>query len=510
MHRAARICYSDPVFNRPWIGPDVTTPIKILFATAEVAPLMSTGGLADVAAALPKALKQAGHDVRLIMPFYGTLPALPESARKGMCLANMGTHTAYGALWETVVPGTDIPLYLIEHGHYFYRPRPYGDGNHEYHDNAERFCFFSQAALDAIPQTGWKPDLLHCHDWTTAPIPVYLKTSFARNPFWAGTPCLYTIHNLAYQGRYGADKMVTTGFDPELFHPECLEYHGDLNLMKGAITMADRISTVSPRYAREIQTKEYGEGLDGILRNRVGELSGILNGADYELWDPATDPHLPANYDRNNLAGKAVCKSFIQREFGFPEADVPLFGIVSRLAWQKGIDLLVEAIRALPAGAAQVMILGSGDPWLQHQLKELEALRPGDVRVRLDFNVPIAHQMQAGIDFFLMPSRYEPCGLSQFYSYAYGVIPIVRRSGGLADTVWDLTPLNEKRGTATGLSFVPLTAHSLFLRMEQAIELYGRPEAFAELRARGLAQDFSWTRSCNEYIALYKKCLEAA
>lgn len=492
------------------MGPHVTTPIKVLFATAEVAPLMSTGGLADVAAALPKALKQAGHDVRIIMPFYGTLPALPESARRGMCVAHMGTHTAYGALWETRLPDTDIPLYLIEHGHYFHRPTPYGDGNHEYHDNAERFCFFSQAVLDAMPQTGWKPDLVHCHDWTTAPIPIYLKTSYARHPFWAGTPCLYTIHNLAYQGRYGADKMASTGFDPELFHPECLEYHGDLNLMKGAITLADRISTVSPRYAREIQTREYGEGLDGILRNRLSCLSGILNGADYALWNPANDPHLPANYDRNKLDGKAVCKAFVQREFDLPEADVPLFGIVSRLAWQKGIDLLVEAIRAVPEGASQVIVLGTGDPWLQHQLKELERQRPGTVRVRLDFNVPIAHRVQAASDFFLMPSRYEPCGLSQFYSYAYGAIPIVRRSGGLADTVTDLNPLNAKQGKATGLSFVPLTSHSLALRMKQAIKIYEDPSLFNALRDRGMAQDYSWSRSCQDYIALYKQCLEAA
>lgn len=488
----------------------MTTPIKILFATAEVAPLMTTGGLADVAAALPKALKLAGHDVRIIMPFYGTLPALPDSARRGMCVAHMGTHSAYGALWETVLPGSDVPLYLIEHGHYFHRPTPYGDGNHEYHDNAERFCFFSQAVLDALPQTGWKPDLVHCHDWTTAAIPIYLKTSFVRHPFWANTPCLYTIHNLAYQGRYGADKMATTGFDPELFHPECLEFHGDMNLMKGAITLADRISTVSPRYAREIQTREYGEGMDGILRNRVSRLSGILNGADYALWDPATDPHLPANYDRNDLSGKAVCKQFVQQEFCLPEADVPLFGIVSRLAWQKGIDLLVEAIRALPEGAAQVIVLGTGDPWLQHQLKELEAQRPDEVRVCLDFHVPIAHRLQAAADFFLMPSRYEPCGLSQFYSFAYGTVPIVRRSGGLADTVMDLSPLNEKRGTATGLSFVPITAHSLALRMRQAVKIYQKPALFAELRARGMAQDYSWTRSCQDYIALYRQCLKVA
>lgn len=488
----------------------MTTPIKVLFATAEVAPLLSTGGLADVAAALPKALKAAGHDVRLIMPFYGSLPALPESARRGLCIAHLGSQTAYGALWESVLPGTEIPLYLIQHDHYFGRPTPYGDGNHEYQDNAERFCFFSQAVLDALPQTGWKPDLVHCHDWTTAPIPIYLKTTFARHAFWAGTPCLYTIHNLAYQGRYGADRMASTGFDPELFHPECLEYHGDLNLMKGAITLADRISTVSPRYAREIQTREYGEGLDGILRNRVNDLSGILNGADYALWNPETDPHLPANYSRDNLAGKAICKREFQREIGLAEADVPLFGIVSRLAWQKGIDLLIEGIRALPPGEAQVVILGTGDPWLQHQLKEVERERPTDVRVHLDFNVPAAHRLQAASDFFLMPSRYEPCGLSQFYSFAYGAIPIVRRSGGLADTVTDLNPLNLKRGTANGLSFVPLTAHSLALRLRQAIGIYRDRVLFETLRARGMREDYSWTRSCADYVALYKQCVEAA
>jgi len=488
----------------------VKNPLKILFATAEVAPLMSTGGLADVAAALPKALQRAGHDVRIIMPFYQKLPRLPEACRRGMCLAHLGTHTAYGSLWETTLPGTAIPLYLVEHENYFGRPTPYGDGNHEYPDNAERFCFFSHAALDGIAGTGWRPDVVHCHDWPAAPIPLSLKTTYAHHPFWKGVPSLYTIHNLAYQGRYGAAKMATTGFEPELFNPECLEYHGDLNLMKGAIMSADRISTVSPRYAREIQTIEYGEGLDGILRNRRRLLSGILNGADYSHWNPETDPHIPQNYTRDDLSGKGVCKRAFQKQLGLPEVDVPLFGIVSRLVWQKGIDLVMESVLGLPEGQAQLVVLGTGERGVEAGLKHLEAQRPSEVRVMLDFNVPLAHQLQAACDFFLMPSRYEPCGLSQFYSFAYGAIPIVRRGGGLADTVVDCNPVNDRRGTGTGLSFVPLTSHSLRRRIEQAIALHADREGFARVQAAGMAQDFSWTRSCAAYVDLYRECVDAA
>ncbi len=484
--------------------------LKILFATAEVAPLMSTGGLADVAAALPKALHKAGHDVRLILPFYQKLPRLPESCRRGMCLADLGTHTAYGSLWETTLPDTKIPLYLVEHDNYFNRPAPYGDGNHEYHDNAERFSFFSHAALDGIAGTGWKPDVVHCHDWPTAPIPLKLKTVFANHPFWKGVPSLYTIHNLAYQGRYGKEKIVSTGFGPELFNPECLEYHGDLNLMKGAITSADRISTVSPRYAREIQTIEYGEGLDGILRNRRSVLSGILNGADYGLWDPKTDPHIPANYSTADPSGKAVCKQAFQQELGLPEKDVPIFGIVSRLVWQKGIDLVMESVLGLPEDAAQIVVLGTGERGVEEGLKHLESQRPDSVRVMLGFNVPLAHRLQAACDFFLMPSRYEPCGLSQFYSFAYGSIPIVRRSGGLADTVIDCTSVNLRNGTANGLSFVPLTSYSLARRMEQAIALYEDKTEFLRIQAAGMALDFSWNKSCETYIDLYRECIEAA
>jgi starch synthase len=492
------------------LEPAVSKKLKILFVTAEVAPLMSTGGLADVAAALPKALHDAGHDVRLVLPFYQKLPRLPESRRRGVCIAHLGERTEYGGFWETTLPDSKIPLYLVEHENYFGRPAPYGDGNHEYGDNAERFCFFSHAALDGIAGTGWRPDVVHCHDWPTAPVPLLLKTTFAHHVAWQGVPSLYTIHNLAYQGRYGAEKMPSTGFGPEFFNPQCMEFHGDLNMMKGAITSADYISTVSPRYALEIQTPEYGEGLDGILRNRRDVLSGILNGADYSLWNPKTDPHIPVNYSKDDMDGKAACKKAFQLECGLPVSDLPVFGIVSRLVWQKGIDLVMESVLGMAEGTAQVVVLGTGDSSIEGALKHLESQRPNDVRVMLDFNVPIAHQLQAACDFFLMPSRYEPCGLSQFYSFAYGSVPIVRRSGGLADTVTDYNAVNAKRGTANGFSFVPLTSHSLSRRMQQAVALYEDRDAFKAVQAAGMSLDFSWEQSRDAYIELYRTCVKAA
>lgn len=485
-------------------------PLKILFVTSEVSPLVVTGGLADVSAALPKALKNAGHDVRIVLPFYGGLPVPPGSACKAVCTAHLGSHTAHGSLWESQLPDSTVPLYLIEHDHYFRRSGPYDDGSHEYYDNAERFCFFCQAALDGIAGTGWKPDVIHCHDWPAAPIPIYLKTTFASHPFWQGTPVLFTIHNLAYQGRYSAGNMAHTGFSPELFNPECLEFHGDMNLLKGGIVFADRISTVSPRYAREIQTPEYGAGLDGILRNRVRDLSGILNGADYANWNPATDPHLPASYDARDLRGKAECKRAFQCRAGLPAWDVPLFGIVSRLVWQKGIDLLMDSIRALPEEVAQVAVLGTGDPAIEQQLKAVEAQRPDEVRVMLDFNVPAAHQLQAASDFFLMPSRYEPCGLSQYYSFAYGAVPLVRKVGGLVDTVVDRNRVNRNRGRVNGLGFIPQTAYSLHRAMREAISLYEDKPAYLDVQARGMAADFSWEKSCGAYVALYEQCVKAA
>lgn len=483
--------------------------MKILFVTSEMAPLISTGGLADVAGALPKALHARGHDVRVAMPCYRSLPEASRGDQYCLCEADMGKKTQYGALRQSHVPGTAVPLYLIEHEGYFGREKPYGAGAYEYDDNAERFCFFCQALLHAIPQTAWMPDLVHCHDWHTAAIPALLKSRYHLHPAWARVPTLFTIHNLAFQGRYGADKFPDTGLEPWLFTPQCLEYEGDMNLMKAAIAFSTKINTVSPRYAREIQTLEYGAGLDGILRTRAADLSGILNGVDYDDWNPAADPHIAETYSKTDPAGKARCKTALQAAFGLPEKDVPVFGVVSRLYWQKGIDLIVDALDRLLAEDLQLVVLGTGDPAMEQGLVAAMQRYPEKVAVKLGFNVPLSHQIQAGSDFFLMPSRYEPCGLSQLYSLAYGTIPIVRRTGGLADSVKDLNPVHQKHGTATGIVFVPLTPASLLKSVQRALTLYADPKAMAAVRKAGMNQDFSWNRSCAAYEALYQETLAA-
>lgn len=486
---------------------EVDRPLKILFVTSELAPLISTGGLADVAYALPKALMDQGHDVRVAMPCYRNLTSEQRGEQYCLCVAEMGQHTEYGALRTATAPQAGFPLYLIEHEGYFGRENPYGSGAYEYADNAERFSFFCLALLHGIPQTHWKPDIVHCNDWHTAPIPVFLKTRFASHPFWSGTPTLFTIHNMAFQGRYGADKYQRTGLPPELFHPGCMEYEGDMNLMKAAILFSTKLNTVSPRYAKEIQTLEYGAGLDNVLRVRAADLHGILNGVDYSLWNPETDPHLPARYSRANLAGKAECKKSMQEELEFPLSDVPLFGLVSRLYWQKGIDLLLGALPDLMAQDLQLVVLGSGDPDLECQLRQVAARHPEKLRVLLRFDPPLSHRLQAASDFTLMPSRYEPCGLNQMYAMAYATIPIVRSTGGLADSVRNLNAVTLRRGAATGISFVPLTATALQKAIDRALDLYRKPDLFHQIRMNAMAEDFSWDRSCRDYVHLYGEAL---
>ena len=487
--------------------PILDSPLKILFATAELSPLVSTGGLAEVANALPQALRSRGHDVRVVMPCYRGIPAEDRGEHACMCVAELGVKTEYGALRVSQVPGTDIPLYLIEHEGYFDREQPYGTGAHEYEDNAERFSFFSLAALDGISQTGWTPDVVHCNDWHTAPIPAFITTRFRDNPVWGKMPVLFTIHNLAYQGRYRAEKFARTGLAPEIFRPDCAEYLGDMNLMQAAIALASKISTVSPRYAREIQTLEYGAGLDGILRTRAEDLHGILNGVDYDLWNPRTDPYTAASFSAEDLDGKAVCKGALQDALGLPKADVPLFGVVSRLFWQKGLGLIVDAMDRFAERDLQIAVLGTGDPDLERRLAEVAARHPDKVAVALGFDVPLSHRIQAGSDFFLMPSRYEPCGLGQLYAMAYGTIPIVRRTGGLADSVNDLNPVHLRHGEATGVSFVPLTSQAVLRSVDRAIELYSKPEQLAQVRAACMGQDFSWDRSCQAYVKLYREAM---
>ncbi len=488
----------------------VKKPLKILFVTAELAPLVSTGGLADVAGALSKNLKQRGHDVRIAMPAYGQIPREHWGKERFPCIADLGCKTVYGAMRESRLPGSDAPLYLIEHKDYFERNYLYGDNVHEYVDNAERFCFFCLATLNGMEQSNWIPDIVHCHDWHASAIPSYLRTRYARHPDWKNVPTHFTIHNLAFQGRYKPDKFACTGFDQELFGPESFEHYGDMNLMKACIAFSTKLNTVSPRYAREIQTPEYGVALDSMLRTRKEDLTGILNGVDYSVWNPARDPHIAATYSHEELAGKAPCKAALQAEFGLPQKpDVPLIGLVSRLTWQKGFDLVAQAIPELAKLPAQFVILGTGHPEIEQRLLALAATYPDKLQVQFAFDVPKSHRLQAGCDFFLMPSRYEPCGLTQMYALAYGSVPIVRRTGGLADSVRDISTRTLANGTATGISYVPVTAAAIIKSVKEAIDLYANPECYRGVQQTGMRQDFSWDRAGDLYLEQYQAAMEA-
>ena len=472
----------------------------------ELAPLVSSGGLADVLAALPAALRELGADVRIVMPAFRQIPHHQRGPVIGSVSVFLNGREQVGAIREALSPPSGVPLYLIEHEGYYGREALYGSSAHEYHDNPERFAFFCHAVLQGIPMTGWKPDVVQCHDWHTSIIPLLLKMSLAEHPFWQGTRSLFTIHNIAFQGRYSADRYGMIGLDRALFDNGTLEYEGDFNLMKGAIQYADALNTVSPRYAREIQTIEYGCGLHGLLAERSASLYGILNGVDYRLWNPAADPELPARYDHTDVAGKALCKQALQRAMRLPvKQDAPLIGIVSRLYWQKGIDLMLDALPALAEMGYQIAVLGAGDHALERRLEDCIPRFPGQVGVYLGYNAALSHLVFAGSDFFLMPSRYEPCGLTQMYALAYGSIPIVRRTGGLADTVVHATDRRIRNGTATGISFVPKTSGAIIRAAAQARDIFSSPETHASIMNTGMRQRFSWERSAREYLKLYER-----
>lgn len=485
----------------------VKSRLKILFVASEAAPLVRTGGLGDVAGALPKALHAQGHDVRVAIPGYSGLPPEATGEQVCMCVVNLGAKTVYGSLRKGVLPDTSIPLYLVEHAGYFNREAPYGAGGHDYHDNIERFSFFTMALLHGIAQTDWRPDVVHCNDWHTSTLPAHLATRFARNDTWGGMPSVFTIHNLAYQGRYDEAQFGLTGLDRDLFSAEGVEFFGQVNLMKAGIAFASKINTVSPRYAVEIQTSEYGEGLDGFLSHRKDDLSGILNGVDYDEWNPATDPHLPAQYMGDDMAGKLSCKRALQERYNLPQIDVPVFGLVSRFAAQKGLDLVLDSLDRVMAHDLQLILLGTGDPSLCKALLEASLQHHSKMRVEIAFDSALSHLIEAGCDFFLMPSRFEPCGLSQLYSLAYGTVPVVRRTGGLADSVVDITAETLSNRTATGILFEEATAEALASAVDRAVRLYADTPTYRKVQHNGMSADFSWDRSSEEYVALYREAI---
>lgn len=481
--------------------------MKILVCASEATPYAKSGGLADVMGALPARLLERGHDVRLVLPRYGWIDRARLRVHPGPLVVDLGVGPRFGALLED--PDASPPTYFVEHNGYFDRPTLYGPPGEGYPDNAERFSFFSHAVLAACHHLQFFPDVIHANDWHTALVPVLLALLERGQEPLARTATVLTLHNIGYQGEFPADTFKVTGLGWEHFRPGALERYGRLNLLQGGIAHATRITTVSPHHAWEITTLEGGAGLDGPLRNRQTDLTGILNGIDTSLWDPRNDPHLPRRYGASDVEqGKAACKAHLQRELGLPELpDVPLVGLVTRLTAQKGTDLVLEALPRLLSQSVQICLLGAGDAWQERAFSEATGRHPDQLAITLGLNEPLAHLIEAGADFFLMPSRYEPCGLNQLYSQRYGTLPIVRAVGGLVDTVSPYVPGSQ---TATGFRFEDLTPEALFEAVSLALHLYrSSPEEIRAMVKRAMAQDLGWDRAAAKYEAVLADAIAA-
>lgn len=478
--------------------------LRVLFVVSEAVPYAKTGGLADVAGTLPYALKELGADVKVLLPYYGQI----KQKNIAVSCAAENLPAAVGPLsleFNVLTPTEgDVPFYFVERDEFYERSQLYGTPRGDYFDNLERFAFLSGAVLPFCRALAFKPDIIHCHDWQAALVPVYLKHLWAGETLLADAKSLLTIHNLAYQGLFPKEQFPATGLDWSLFSINGLEYYGKINLLKGGIVFADAVSTVSRGYSKEIQTPEYGYGLDGVLRTRAEALFGIVNGVDYEDWNPATDRLIAANYDPADLRGKAKNKEALMEAFGLAKklAKQPLLSIISRLADQKGFDLVAQVLPELMARNIPLVILGTGDEKYQRWLQEVAPKYAGKLGVRIAFDNRLAHLIEAGADMFLMPSRYEPCGLNQMYSMKYGTVPVVRATGGLMDTV---TPVDAAKGTGTGFVFKEYSAEAFIKALNKAIAAYQDKKLWKQIMLNGMAEDFSWQASAKAYLTLYKR-----
>jgi starch synthase len=486
--------------------------VNILLATSEAVPFAKTGGLADVCGALPVELARLGHRPAVILPAYR------QTRYCGLAIQPLGidfivpigSKMVTGHLLRSSMPGVDVPVYLIEQDQYFDRDELYDVDGKDYIDNCERFVFFSRAVLEAIRLLDLQVDVLHANDWQTGLVPAYLKIEYHSVPRYQRIAALFTIHNMSYQGKFWHWDMLLTGLDWKYFNWRQMEFHGNLNLLKTGMVFSDSISTVSPRYAQEIQSSALGCGLEDVLQYRRDALTGILNGIDPHEWDPQTDPHLPANYTAETVAqGKPICKAVLQKELGLPQdGRAPLVGMVGRLIDQKGFDLLADVLqRWVQTSDVQWAILGTGQPKYHKLLETLAERFPQKVAVRLEFSNPLAHRIEAGADIFLMPSRFEPCGLNQMYSLRYGTVPLVRATGGLADTIVGYDP-QAPNPAANGFVFQEYSTLTLSETIRQACDAYRRPEVWSQLIATGMRQDWSWARRAREYVELYQKTME--
>jgi starch synthase len=476
---------------------------RLLHVAAEIFPLVKTGGLADVAGALPPALVRAGADVRLLLP---GLPPIIESVLQPRALCTVGP--LFGAARVTLrlgtLPGSHVPAYVVD-APYLYRRGggPYQDSaGSEWADNLQRFALLGWAGAHLAAgelDDDWTPDVLHAHDWHAG-----LACAYAKVHPGTRTGSIFTVHNLAYQGLFPIGDFPQLGLPARTVGSSGLEFHGQLSFMKGGLKFADRITTVSPNYAREIATPEFGFGLDGVIRSRQADVSGILNGVDPAVWNPVHDTALAALYDSDRLDGKAACKEALRREAGLDALpDAPLLAVVSRLTSQKGLDLVLGALAGLLARGTQLMIVGTGDVALENAFSEACKAHPGRVAVRLVYDEALAHRVIGGADAILVPSRFEPCGLTQLYGLRYGTLPLVRRVGGLADTVVDATPDNLRDGRATGFAFDAAALAALEHAVDRLVALYRQPAAWRAVMRHAMAQDFSWDHAAQEYLRLY-------
>ncbi len=532
--RATPLAGPPPVRRAPAAMPSPPDPgpaYKVLLAAPEVLGFAKTGGLADVIDSLPRALARRGHTCAVLVPLYRsarTGPAPLEPTELHFAVP-VGKRTVPGRLWRSRLPNSSVPVYLVEQPDYYerddpeagrglYQYRPSSGPNRDYPDNCARFVFFCRAVLEATRLLDFWPDVLHVNDWQTGLVPVYLREVYRRLPDhelrarYGRLRTLLTIHNVGYQGLFWHWDVPLTGLDWRLFNYRQLEFHGHLNFLKAGIIFADRVNTVSPTYAREIQTPYYGCGLQGVLAERSAVLSGIVNGIDVEAWDPGRDPHLPAHFDAATVReGKARCKAALQREFNLdPEPGTPLVAMVARMVEQKGVDLVAAAGDRLLGLGVQLVMLGEGNPAYQDLLRGLARHHPGRMGLRVGYDEGAAHRIEAGADVFLMPSLYEPSGLSQLYSMRYGTVPVVRATGGLADTVVDCTPETLAEDRATGFRFAAHTPDELLRTLARALAVYReRPDDWLRLVRCGMRQDWSWDRSAAEYERLYEKLTRA-
>ena len=472
--------------------------MRILFVASEGLPFSKTGGLADVVEALPKALVAQGHEVAVVLPRYRGTKAT------AVVMPSLTIPLGFRLRFPAIVDGTllhGVRYFFVDDPYFFDRDGIYGTPAGDFRDNAERFSEFSRAAIE-IAKHVWPPDVIHCHDWQTALLPLLLRTSYGDDPVVKDIPVVFTIHNMGYHGQFGRDVLAPAGIPEILFHSQALEFYGNVNFLKAGLIYSDFLTTVSRKYAEEIRTPEYGYGLDGVARGRGDRLVGILNGVDYSAWSPEKDKLIAVKYSSKDLTGKQLCKQELLQLFELPHDHVsrPILGIVSRFADQKGFDLIAEKAYELMREDLVLVVLGTGEQRYESLFLALASAFPGRVGVKVAYDNTLAHKVEAGADMFLMPSRYEPCGLNQIYSLKYGTVPIVRATGGLDDTI---EPFDLEHGTGTGFKFHDYNGGAMMWAIKQALHHYSDERIWKRIQLNGMAKDFSWKVSASEYAKLY-------